>query len=134
LVGNFGLAGVAVVVDTPDSEPWPFPPQLQLHDAAGLLERRQAMLHFLDFVGVPGFCVAGRRAGLLPGDLRFSVDARRVCTATFSPPKVVTTKPNNDTNASTINVTLCTVNARRPNTPVSAPHAPDTFVMCGAGM
>jgi len=133
LVGNFGLAGVAVA-NAPDSEPWLDPRQLQLQVFWSFFDLRQATLHFLDLAGVPGFCVAGRRAGLLPGDLRFSVDARRVCTATLSPPKVVTTKPNSDTNASTINVTLCTVNANNPNTPVSAPHAPDTFVMCGAGM
>jgi hypothetical protein len=128
LVGNFGLDGAAVA-STPDSEPCDFPPQLQLQDAEGLLDFRQATLHFLGLTGVPGFRPAGRRTGLLPGEWPLSVLARRVCTATLSPPKVVTAKPTRDTRASTINVTLCTVNANKPNTPVSAPHAPDTFVM-----
>ncbi len=116
------------------SEPWLLPRQLHVQVLAGFVDRRQVESHLRRFIAVPGLAGGRRREGDFPGECPRSVDARRVCTATRSPPKVVTARPASDVSANAISVTLCTVSASSPNSAVNAPHAPDAFEIRGFGI
>ena len=98
----------------------------------GCTDRRQRALHFGRLrVVVPADVEDRRATGFRPGEARFSVDARRVCTAVDWPENAAITVISREITAVTMSAVDCTITAASEITAVSTPHTPLTFVTRG---